>query len=142
MIELRRATDSDRRALIAMLAEAGFGYDDPPEDYTLAVDGDTIVGCGRLEDEGDIMMLRPLVVARQRRRQGIGGILLKGIIPDDKPVALVAQGYAVPFYRSLGFEATGWDSVSVVQREECDFCFNRASCQPLPMIHIPQRGAP
>ena len=137
MMGLRTATTDDRAALIALLAEAGMDYTDPPEEYILAVEEGTIAGCGRLEDHGHMVMLRPLVVAQPCRGHGVGELILKGIMPADKPTALVARGEAVAFYKAMGFSHADWNTIPASQRAECETCLNRAECQPQPMIHIP-----
>lgn len=137
MIRLRAATINDHTALIALLAEADMDYVDPPEDYILAVDGETIAGCGRLEDHGHIAMLRPLVVGKSYRRRSVGRRILESIIPADKTTGLVARGEAVAFYEAMGFSRSGWDILPPSQRAECETCGSRAECKPQPMIHIP-----
>jgi len=138
-IELRKAAASDRPALIALLAEADMDYEDPPEAYMLAVDNGIIAGCGRLEDHGQVMVLRPMAVAEPYHGRGIGRLILERILPGEKPTALAARGDAVAFYRSSGFSVTDWDNVPELQRAECDTCPNRIKCRPQPMIYFPQR---
>ena len=106
----------------------------------LAMDEETIAGCGRLEDHGHIMMLRPLVTAKPYQGHGVGKLILKAIIPDDKSTALVARDEAVAFYQGMGFSHTDWNTVSASQRAECESCPNRAVCTPQPMIYIPAAG--
>ena len=137
MIVVRAATMNDRDALIALLADAGMDYVDPPGAYTLAVDEEIIAGCGRMEDHGHIMMLRPLVTAKPYQGRGVGKLILNAIMPDDKPTALVARDEAVAFYRGMGFSHTDWNTVSATQQAECESCPNRAVCTPQPMIYIP-----
>ena len=137
MIRLRAATIDDRAALIALLAEADMDYVDPPEDYVLAVEGEAIAGCGRLEDYGYMVMLRPLVVAESYRGSGVGRRILDSIMPADKRTGLVARGEAIAFYKAMGFSHTDWNAVPVSQIAECESCLNRAECKPQPMIHIP-----
>ncbi len=137
MIVVRAATVNDRDALITLLANAGMDYVDPPGAYTLAVDEETIAGCGRLEDHGHIMMLRPLVTAKPYQGRGMGKLILNAILPDDRPTALVARDEAVAFYQGMGFSHTAWNAVSASQRAECESCSDRAVCLPKPMIYIP-----
>ena len=111
MIKLRTATIDDRTALIALLAEEGMDYIDPPEDYVLAVEGETIAGCGRVEDHGHMVMLRPLVVAKSYRRRDVGRRILEGIMPADKPTGLVARSHSVAFYQAVGFSPSDWSII-------------------------------
>jgi N-acetylglutamate synthase-like GNAT family acetyltransferase len=138
MIRLRAATANDRTALAALLAEADMDYTDPPEAYILAVEEGTIAGCGRLEDQGHFVMLRPLVVAEPYRGRGVGRLILQEIMSADKPMVLVARGKAIAFYKAMGFSHTDWNAVPASQIAECESCLNRAECMPQPMIHIPE----
>ena len=137
MIRLRPATANDRQALIALLGENNMDYVDPPEAYVLAVEGETIAGCGRLEDHGHIAMLHPLAIAETYRRRGVGSLILKSVMPADKPTALVARSESVAFYKAVGFSHTDWNTIPASQRAECEACPNEAECKPQPMIHIP-----
>jgi N-acetylglutamate synthase-like GNAT family acetyltransferase len=137
MLVLRNATNSDRSALVELLAKANMGYVEPIKAYTLALEGAIIAGCARLEDHGDIVMLRPLVVAEKYRRKGLGKHILSRIMPDDKPTIVAAHGESIPFYAAIGFNKTGWHAVSDEQRDECELCPERTVCNPQPMIYIP-----
>ena len=137
MISLRMATANDRPALIALLGENDMDYVDSPEAYILAVEGEEIAGCGRLEDHGHIALLHPLAIAKSYRRRGVGSLILKSIMPADRPTALVARSESVAFYKAVGFSNTDWDTLPASQRAECEACPNEAECKPQPMIHIP-----
>jgi N-acetylglutamate synthase-like GNAT family acetyltransferase len=137
MIKLRPATINDCPALISLLEENGMDYIDPPEEYILAMEEEAITGCGRLEDHGHIAMLHPLAVAEPYRRHGAGRLILKSIMPADKPTALVARDESVAFYKAMGFSHTGWNTIPASQRAECESCPNRPECKPQPMIYIP-----
>jgi N-acetylglutamate synthase-like GNAT family acetyltransferase len=139
MIVLRQANRNDRSLIIDLLAEARVGYTDPPEAYLLAVDDKKIAGCGRMEDQGNFMMLRPLVVASGYRKRGVGSLILKNIIRGDRPTMLVARGEAVKFYKSNGFLDIDWIEVPPFQSAECESCPERVACKPQPMICIPEK---
>lgn len=137
MLVLRNATNSDRSALVELLAKANMGYVEPIKAYTLALEGAIIAGCARLEDHGDIVMLRPLVVAEKYRGKGLSKHILSRIMPDDKPTIVAARGESIPVYTAIGFNKTGWQAVSDEQRDECELCPERTVCNPQPMIYIP-----
>jgi len=134
MVELRIAGPEDRDRLTAMLWENEMEYADPVEHYVLAVDGKEIIGCGRTEDYESMVMIRPVVVSAQYRRQGIGRLLLKGIMPVDRPAALVARRESIKFYEALGFSKAEWGIIPTTQQEECVSCPHRLECRPQPMI--------
>jgi N-acetylglutamate synthase-like GNAT family acetyltransferase len=133
MVELRKAEPEDRDMLIALLWENEMAYVDPVEHYILAVNGKEIIGCGRLEDHESLAMVRPVVVSQEYRRQGIGRLLLKGIMPVDRPTVLVARHESVQFYEALGFSKVEWEMIPLTQQEECASCPHRLECQPQPM---------
>ena len=137
MLVLRRARNSDRSALTELLTKANMPYVEPIKAYTLALEGPIIAGCARLEDHGNTVMLRPLVVAEKYRRKGLGAHMLKRIMPHDKPTIVAARGEAIPFYLAVGFNKAGWHAVSDEQRNECKLCPERKACHPQPMIYVP-----
>jgi len=137
MLVLRHATNSDRSALVEVLAKANMDYVEPIGAYILALEGADIAGCARLEDHGDMAMLRPLVVAEKYRRKGLGKHILSRIMPDEKPTIVAARGESIPFYTAIGFTKTGWQAVSGEQSNECRLCPERVVCKPQPMIYIP-----
>jgi len=139
MLVLRHATDDDRPALTDLLAQTNMYYVEPAEAYTLAFEGNALAGCARLEDHGDMAMLRPLVVAENYRRKGAGKYIIKNIVPDDKPTVIAARGESILFYSSIGFAKADWQTVSSEQRDECRLCPERIVCKPQPMIYIPER---
>ena len=135
MIELRIAGPEDRDMLTALLWENEMEYADPVEHYVLAVDGIEIIGCGRVEDYERIVMIRPVVVSQKYRRQGIGRLLLKGIMPVDRPTALVARRESIKYYEALGFTKAEWEMIPLTQQEECTSCPHRLECRPHPMVY-------
>jgi N-acetylglutamate synthase-like GNAT family acetyltransferase len=134
MITLRNATAGDLPELVRMLAAADMDYADPPEDYLIAVEQETIAGCARLEDHGDFMVLSPVLVAEGFRGRGVGRLMVRRILPAGRLVTLVSRGSAIVFYESMGFARTDWARVSAAQARDCDLCADREECMPQPMI--------
>jgi N-acetylglutamate synthase-like GNAT family acetyltransferase len=137
MAELRKAELKDQDALTALLLENDMEYTESVDDFLLALENNEIVGCARLEEYDSLLMIRPVVVAKGYRGQGIGRLLLESIMPSDRPTALAARGDAIEFYRAVGFLNTEWEMLPPNQREECMSCPDLAECQPQPMIHNP-----
>jgi N-acetylglutamate synthase-like GNAT family acetyltransferase len=135
MLRFESARPEDREELEALLWENDMEVADPIEDFMLAREGDEIAGCGRIEDFPDVVMVRPLVVAASFRRRGIGGLLLKQILPAGKPAVIVARGESVQFYTGFGFTLADWQTVPIHQAHECTSCPDRTECRPQPMIH-------
>ena len=135
MLRLERAKDEDRKMVQALLADNEMDYVDPIEDFVLAKQDGEIVGCARMEDYPEMAMLRPLVVAKAFRNRGIGRLILEQILPESKPVVIVARGDSVKFYNALGFTVANWREIPGHQADECAFCPDRTQCGPQPMIY-------
>jgi len=131
---LRKAGPEDRDMLTALLWENEMEYADPVEHYVLAVEGKEIIGCGRSEDYESLVLIRPVVVSQKYRRQGIGRLLLKSIMPVDRPTALVARRESIKFYEALGFSKAEWEIIPTTHQKECALCPHRVECRPQPMI--------
>jgi N-acetylglutamate synthase-like GNAT family acetyltransferase len=141
MVELRKAKPEDRDILTALLWENEMEYVDPVEHYVLAVDDKEIMGCGRSEDYEGMVTILPVVVSRKYRRQGIGRLLLKDIMPADRPTVLVARRESLEFYEALGFSKAKWEMMPPTQQGECTSCPHRIECRPQPMIcNLGSRG--
>lgn len=135
MLRFENARPEDRNKLEALLFENGMEYADPIEDFMLARQDEDLVGCGRIEDYPDVAMVRPLVIAKEFRRMGIGQLLLERILPIGKPTVIVARGESVSFYSVFGFTSAKWRDIPVKQTDECLSCPDRTECRPQPMIH-------
>lgn len=68
------------------------------------------VGTARWRMTGDGQKLERFAVLKSARRRGVGAALVQFVldqIRDDEVAYLNSQVTAIPFYASLGFEATG-----------------------------------
>ncbi|HLS73320.1 MAG TPA: GNAT family N-acetyltransferase [Actinomycetaceae bacterium] len=90
--------------------------EDPTTSHVLAVDGERVVGTGRLllDAPGHVHLGRLAVLAEHRGR-GVGALLVRGLeqaaldrhatgAPPRVVVVLSAQEAAMGFYRALGYE--------------------------------------
>lgn len=135
MIHLKQADAVDRAALTDLLRDNEMDHAEPIEDYRLAMIGEEIVGCIRLENYDDLVMIRPVVVSRNHRKKGVGRRLIQSILCTGKPTAAVGRGEAVPFYAALGFSTATWQMLPSSQQEECCACPDKPICRPQPMIY-------
>ncbi len=136
-ITLRKGGAGDVDPVTDLLREKDMDYAGPIEDYTLAMKGEEVIGCCRLEDHGTITMIRPIAVKQAFQGHGVGSRLIRYLMPSHKSLALVARGDAADFYKQLGFTPTSWSAIpSKDQIEECRYCPNQQECSPLPMIMI------
>jgi len=77
--------------------------------HALALEGDTVVGTGRLLPDAHIGRM---AVRAAHRGRGVGAMLLTALVEaarrrGDPSVALAAQWHARGFYRAHGFQAEG-----------------------------------
>ena len=133
-IDLRLAEEKDREAIFKLLRENKMEYDGAIEDFQVAVRNEQIVGCIRLEDFDDLVMIRPVVVAEHHRKSGIGRFMVESVSQASKPIGVAARGDAISFYEALGFEKTTWRKIPGEQHNECKACPDKGSCRPQPMI--------
>jgi anaerobic selenocysteine-containing dehydrogenase/N-acetylglutamate synthase-like GNAT family acetyltransferase len=134
-VALRPAEEKDREALLALLLENEMEYDGAIEDFQITVHDEQLVGCIRLEDFEDLVMIRPVVVAERHRKSGIGRFMVESVLHATKPVGIAARGDSISFYEALGFEKTNWHKIPDEQENECRSCPDEGSCRPQPMIH-------
>ena len=133
-IHFRQGRQSDRRDLVRLLASYRMSTDINPEDFIVAEVNGKLRGGARLAWVGaDEAFLRPIVVATEAQRAGLGRALLKRLSRVCSRISVIARGDAVPFYRHLGFTATDWSSVPSEYRDECECCDEMVLCRPISM---------
>ncbi len=93
------------------LAEEIDGLDDQAT-HLVALDGEEVVATCRLLADGTTIKLGRMVVAKERRREGIASEMLRVADQQSKllggeQISLAAQTYAVPLYEHAGFVAYG-----------------------------------
>ena len=133
-VRVRQGRPSDRHALVHLLESQGMATDVDPVDFVEAEVNGRLLGAARLIWVAtDDTYLRPIVVATEARRTGLGRALLERLFSLCSTISVIARGDAVPFYRQLGFTATDWSSVPDEYREECESCDALAQCRPMSM---------
>lgn len=131
-IRRARSDEAERLTDLCMRSKRSNGYDDAfmalcveelrvTEDrlrndifLVAEAEGGEICGCASLhvEEDGTTGEVNTFFVAPDRKRQGVGRKLWEVLSPvilerQLSRVHLDADPFAVPFYRSLGFEVTG-----------------------------------
>lgn len=88
--------------------------------HVLAFDGDRVVGCCRLLPAGDVVKLGRMVVAADRRREGIAAALLvecdtQAAALGATLITLSAQTYVTSLYEQAGYRVTSerFDEVGI-----------------------------
>ena len=88
--------------------------------HVLALDGGRVVGCCRLLPAGDVVKLGRMVVAADRRREGIAAAMLRESDAQAAAlgaglITLSAQTYVTSLYEQAGYEVTSatFDEVGI-----------------------------
>ena len=88
--------------------------------HVIAVDGSRVVGCCRLLPDGERVKLGRMVVAADRRREGIAAAMLaeadrQAAALGATLITLSAQTYVVSLYEQAGYEVTSgtFDEVGI-----------------------------
>ena len=88
--------------------------------HVLAVDGGRVVGCCRLLPAGEVVKLGRMVVAPDRRREGIAAAMLaesdaQAAALGAGLITLSAQTYVTSLYEQAGYEVTSatFDEVGI-----------------------------
>ncbi len=133
-VRIRQGRPSDRRALVRLLSSQRMATDIDPVEFIVAEVNRRLLGAARLTWVGpDDAFLRPVVVAMEARRMGLGRALLERLFGVCAGISVIARSDAVPFYRHLGFTASDWASLPGEYTDECERCDDRAQCQPTSM---------
>ena len=82
---------------------------EPTTVHLLLLEGDELVGCARLLDDGDAVRIGRVVVAPEARGRGYAAVLMDEAMRHvgDRTSRLDAQTGLTRFYASYGFEVTG-----------------------------------
>jgi predicted GNAT family N-acyltransferase len=88
--------------------------------HVVAVDGGRVIGCCRLLPEGDVVKLGRMVVAADRRREGVAEALLaesdvQAAGLGASRITLSAQTYVTDLYEKAGYAVTSepFDEVGI-----------------------------
>lgn len=132
---IRPFEPADEQAVVVLGEAAGMGILKGFEHTAVAQDasGETVLGFCRIRIFDGIAYVNPLVIADQARGMGIGSALMLHCADLYGELRLVARGYAVPFYRSLGCTLAQWDDIAPEVAQDCPACPDAAVCRPQPM---------
>ncbi len=133
-VRIRQGRLSDGRALARLLASQQMATDIDAVDFIIAEVNGRLLGAARLTWAGtEDAFLRPIVVATEARRRGLGRALLERLFDICPSISVIARNDAVPFYRRLGFTDRDWASLPAEYRDECERCDDLAQCRPRSM---------
>ena len=138
MIATRPYNDNDKPLVDALYAEADMGQPSTYDGLIVAEDDadaqpQALAGLVRVEVWNGIAYVNPIIVQKDHQRSGLGTLLMDDVLAHYPEVRLVARGPAVPFYRTLGFQAAAWDDIDTRYSEDCRNCPSLDTCKPQPM---------
>ncbi|HHV63705.1 MAG TPA: GNAT family N-acetyltransferase [Peptococcaceae bacterium] len=150
---IRFGTPDDEDELMEIMYSYGMGLPGEIEEHLLLEEDHTVLGGCKVVCCGEgYYFLEVIGIKKERHKQGLGGLLLEKIV--QKPweccatgeirevsqtaytVATIARGEAVAFYRKYGFQPCEFEEIPEIYREQCNYCPEKESCQPVPMIYF------
>jgi N-acetylglutamate synthase-like GNAT family acetyltransferase len=120
------------------------------EEHLIVKKEDEVVAGGKIiQYEDSHYFLEVLGVKHESLKQGIGALLLSEIVkepwkhckdvtievkPQHFQISTLARGSATGFYKKFGFKACGFNEIPEPYQDQCEFCPDAETCNPVPMI--------
>lgn len=108
------------------------------DDWTIALDGDRIVGVGSLLEMGNTLSeVRSLAVAPDYRKYGIGAQIVNALIDlarERKIPTVFALTRAVLFFEKLGFIITDKENFPEKVWRDCSICPVQFACDEVAVV--------
>lgn len=151
--EILFAEVQDENELSEILLEYGMGMPGEIEEQLIVKENERVVaGAKIVEYEDKHFFLEVLGVKQDKLCQGIGRLLMKEIVQNPwkcckNPLSefvpkgsyiimTVARGYAVNFYKAMGFKSYNFLRLPKLYREQCSDCPDKEDCAPVPMKFV------
>ena len=128
-VVLRRATEADREAVLALLADAGLAIEGVAESFArfvvAAKSSGEVVGAAGLERYEDAGLVRSVVVAKEARGSSVGSALARWVLDDARALGVrelyLLTTSADAFFARLGFARVTRESVPAHVRASGQF---------------------
>ncbi|MEM2954795.1 MAG: GNAT family N-acetyltransferase [Candidatus Nanoarchaeia archaeon] len=106
MIKIRKAKQKDKNKIVKILKDADEYYPHQKiKDFFVAEEKNEILGTVQIKDYKDFLFLSSLCVKRDKMRKGIGSLLLKKFIMNNKKDVYLYT--VIPnFFKKFGFKKT------------------------------------
>lgn len=147
------ATEQDEEELDELLLEYGMGIPGEIQEQLIVKDnGRVVAGAKIIEPEDKHFYLEVLGVKQDYLGQGIGRALMTEIVQNPwrycrrtvseyEPkspyvITTVARGYAVDFYKKIGFEPCSAIYLPESFQHQCESCPDEDECKPVQMIYF------
>jgi len=114
----RPATNRDMPSIVRMIGEFHLDYENlQPQQFIIVSDGDVMVGFGRLKPYPDATELGCVGVLHERRRQGIGKMIVDELIQRG-PREIWITTDLPEYFRPMGFVESSQVPESIVKKLE------------------------
>jgi amino-acid N-acetyltransferase len=147
-VSLRRATLRDIPKLLAlinayagkqiMLPRTEFEMAENIRDFVVALDGDSLIGCGALHFYTPTSAeVRSLAVDPEKKSLGIGRRLVEDLerdAADNGLASIFAFTYVPGFFRRLGYEQVDRGELPLKAWKDCLRCPKFQSCDEIAML--------
>jgi N-acetylglutamate synthase-like GNAT family acetyltransferase len=118
-------------AIEVLVAAVGGDLEDLREEqFVVAAEDRSILGCGRLRPHPDCWELASLAVAAEAQARGIGGSVVKSLLePHQGPIYLVCEDQVVGFFSRFGFRVIPTSQIPAGLRSK----WHRYRAQAMPL---------
>lgn len=121
-----------------MLPRTEFEISENIRDFSVAYDGDLLVGCGALHFYTPTTAeVRSLAVLPAAKQQGIGRAVVNGLeaeAQENDLEAIFAFTYVVPFFKKLGFKEVERGELPLKVWKDCLRCPKFNSCDEIAVL--------
>ena len=150
MLKTRKAHPSDVAAMLAlindyanrgvMLPRTEFELCENLRDFTVAYEGERLIGCGALHFyTPQIAELRSLAVVEHRKSAGTGRQLVAAVLEEARGFGLdlvFAFTYVVRFFEKCGFVVVDRGSLPLKAWKDCVRCPKFACCDETAVVYL------
>jgi len=129
--QVRPAEVADMAAVEVLVAAVGGDLEDlRAEQFVVAAEDRSILGCGRLRPYPDCWELASLAVAAEAQARGIGGSVVNSLLePHQGPIYLVCEDQEVGFFSRFGFRVIPTSHIPAGMRSK----WQRYRAQAMPL---------
>jgi amino-acid N-acetyltransferase len=124
----------------AMLPRTEFELSEAIRDFTVAMHGDTLLGCGALHFyTPTIGEIRSLAVAEKAKTKGVGRILVEALVHEAQVYeldAVFAFTYVVEFFNKVGFQAVERGALPLKAWKDCVRCPKFQVCDEVAVLRV------
>jgi amino-acid N-acetyltransferase len=123
-----------------MLARTEFELSEAIRDFTVVMQGDTLLGCGALHFyTPTIGEIRSLAVDEKAKTKGVGRILVEALVEEALVYeldAVFAFTYVVEFFNKVGFHAVERGALPLKAWKDCVRCPKFQACDEVAVLRV------